>query len=604
MLKRAMMLLPVLLFITSPALARSYSLNRIEVVAEVRDDGSMRVSETREVAFKGTYHAFDREIPLPPGTHLTGLVVSEAGTAYREDPSEAPGTYHSSLGGGKVVISWGYSATDEVRSFVLEYTISGAVVKHADAAELYWQFIEPTHDWRAETSRVTVNLPGAVAASDINAWAHGVPWGKVEPADGLVVLTCDPLPRNEMVEARILFPAEVIAYSPRQDSSEVRDSVMAEEGEWAREANAARRVAKIVLIAKWAFPILLAVGAIVTWVALYASFGREHKPATEIEYLRDIPNDWTPNQVACVWRWGELGPNDMTATLMDLVRRGALRLIVTTESHRVLGGLLGEKTEQEYVIERVSDYRGEMSDSERYLMSDVLFHDVTGDTVAMETFQKKARGDPRGAQGRFKTWKKQAKEEAKRMELIDPASKRASIASAVIGFVLFGGSIVLGGMMGSPAFILTGIVGFALMPGSYAILRRTPEAAEALHRWQAFRRYLTDFSRLKEYPAPAVTLWEQYLVYAITLGVADKVIEQFKELYPQVAATTTAAAFPHWVGSGGTPLSGMDSIGSVLSSFNSTLATATSSFSSSSGSGGGFSGGGGGGGGGGSSGAR
>jgi uncharacterized membrane protein len=151
---------------------------------------------------------------------------------------------------------------------------------------------------------------------------------------------------------------------------------------------------------------------------------------------------------------------------------------------------------------------------------------------------------------------------------------------------------------------MSGIVGFALVPGSFAIMRRTPQAADALHRWQAFRRYLTDFSRLQEYPPPAVTLWEHYLVYAITLGVADRVIEQFKELYPQVATTTTAATFPHWVGSSGSPLSGMDSIGSVLSSFNSTLATATSSFSSSSGSGGGFSGGGGGGGGGGSSGAR
>ncbi|MCJ7821530.1 MAG: DUF2207 domain-containing protein, partial [Armatimonadetes bacterium] len=367
MVKRAMMLLSVLLFITSPALARSYSLNRIEVVAEVRDNGSMRVSETREVAFKGTYHAFDRAIPQPAGTQLTDLAVSEAGTAYREDPSESPGTYHWSMRGDELVISWGYSATDEVRSFVLEYTVTGAVVKHADAAELYWQFIEPEHEWRAETSRVTVNLPGSVAAADIKAWAHGVPWGNVEPADGVVVLTCDPLPPNEMVEARILFPAEVIAYSPRQDGNEARASVMAEEGEWAREANASRRSAKIILVAKWAFPILLAVGAIVAWVTLYLSFGREHKPATEIEYLRDISNDWTPNQVAAVWRWGELGPNDMTATLMDLVRRGALKLIVTTESHRVLGGLLGEKTEQEYVIERVRDYQGEMSDDGRML---------------------------------------------------------------------------------------------------------------------------------------------------------------------------------------------------------------------------------------------
>ena len=523
---------------------------------------------------------------------------------YREDPSEAPGTYHYRMRGRDVLISWGYSATDEARSFVLEYTILGAVEKHADVAELYWQFIEPEHEWRADTSRVTVNLPGAVPAADISVYPHGPPWGKARRADGLVVLTCDPLPRDEMVEARILFPTAVIAYSPRQDGREVRESVRREEGEWVTEANAARWKAKLVLAFKWALPALAAVGAIITWLALYLKYGREHRPATEMQYLRDMPNDWTPNQVAYVWRWGHLGPNDMTATLMDLVRRGALKLIVSTETHAVLGGLLGERTEQEYVIERVRDYRGELSDSEQYLISRVLFHDVPGDMVSLDTFQKKARGSPRGAQKRFKNWLKRAKKEAKRMEVVDPASKTALGVCIGLAVILVMGSIALGGMLESPTFLMSGIVGFALIPGSFAIMRRTPQAADALHRWQAFRRYLTDFSRLQEYPPPAVTLWEHYLVYAITLGVADRVIEQFKELYPQVAETTTAATFPHWVSSSGSPLSGMDSVGSVLSSFNSTLATATSSFSSSSGSGGGFSGGGGGGGGGGSSGAR
>jgi uncharacterized membrane protein len=594
----------LLLLLPYPAHAKSYHLDRIAVAAEVRQDGSMRIQETREVVFRGTFHAFDRAIPLPPGTQMRSLAVSEGGVPYREDPSEAPGTYHVGMRGHEVLVSWGYSATDETKTFVLDYTISGAVGKHSDVAELYWQFIEPKHDWESRTSSVTVTLPGAVPLTDIKAWAHGPLWGDIAITDGRVTFTCDPLPANEMLEGRILFPTEVIASSPRQDAATILPVVLAEEDRWVREANRQRVKAKSRLLMIWTLPALMVSAAVATWFFLYLRYGREYEEANPIQYLREAPNDWTPNQVAFVWRWGEVSANDMTATLMDLVRRGALKLIVTTETRPRLGGLLGETTEQEYVIERVRDYDGDLSDSERYLISQILFHDIQGDMVSLDTFQQKARGAPSASRRRFKTWQKLAKREAKRMKVVDSASKKAMGVSFTIAFLLFVGSIVLGAILQSPTFFASGVVGFALIPASFAIQRRTREAAEALHRWQAFRRYLTDFSQLREYPPPAVTLWEDYLVYAITLGVADRVIEQFKELYPQVAATTTAATFPHWVTSGGTPLSGMDSIGSVLSSFSTTLATATSSFSSSSGSGGGFSGGGGGGGGGGSSGAR
>ncbi len=347
------------------------------------------------------------------------------------------------------------------------------------------------------------------------------------------------------------------------------------------------------------------VGALTAWGTLYFRYGREHEEQSPIEYLREPPEDWTPNEVAFVWRWGELSAQDMTATLMDLVRRGALKLIVTTERRERLGGLLGEKTEQEYAIQPVRDQEDSLRDSERYLIRHILFHDIPGDTVSMDTFQRKARKNPRQTYRRFKSWRGLAKREAKRLGVVDPVSKKMCGVAAGLGFIVFFLSIVLGAMLSSPVFFASGLIGFALIPASFAILRRTPEAARQLHRWQAFRRYLTDFSQLERYPAPAVALWEHYLVYAITLGVADRVIEQFKELYPQVAEQAAAGtAFPHWVTAGGEPLSGMDSIGSVLSSFSSTLATATSSMSSSSGGGGGFSGGGGGGGGGGSSGAR
>ena len=56
--------------------------------------------------------------------------------------------------------------------------------------------------------------------------------------------------------------------------------------------------------------------------------------------------------------------------------------------------------------------------------------------------------------------------------------------------------------------------------------------AEA-ERWEAFRRYLTDFPRLEEAPPATLELWERYLVYGIALGIAERVLQGAQLHMPQ-----------------------------------------------------------------------
>ena len=598
-------LVPILLLgalaCSGAAEAKSFRYPSIEVKAEVRSDGSMHVREVRQYDFRGNFHEAWRKIPVAPQVSVVNVALTEDGKEYREGQGQQPGTYRVGQSFGETAIFWYYDIADRVATFTLDYDVLGAVEKHADVAQLYWKFIEPDRGTEVKQARVTVSLPPGISPDSVRAYAHGPLWGEVLIGSSEVVATCAPLPDGKMLELRVLLPSAAIASSPRQYGDAIEARVLGEEQRWAAEANGERKRAR----AKAIIPALITLAALAAWLTMYISYGREYKEHDLPQYLREPPADWTPNELAYLWRWKQLTPADMTATLMDLVRRGALRLIVKTERHERLGGLLGEKVEQEYEIERVPERQQDMSGSERYLVNHILFDATAGNVVSLEGFAKNARAHPTASQQRFKHWKKAAEKEAARIAVVDPKSNTMLGVGIAIGAAAFFVSVMLGGVLQSPFFFASGAVGFAMVPASYALLRRTPQAARELHKWQAFRRYLTDFSQMKDYPAPAMALWEQYLVYAITLGVADRVIEQFKELYPKVAEqTSTVGAFPYWVSASGSPLGAMDSIGSALSSFSSTLATATSSFSSSSGSGGGFSGGGGGGGGGGSSGAR
>lgn len=53
---------------------------------------------------------------------------------------------------------------------------------------------------------------------------------------------------------------------------------------------------------------------------------------------------------------------------------------------------------------------------------------------------------------------------------------------------------------------------------------------ENLCKWEAFKRFLEDYSMLDTQEENAIVIWEKYLIYAISLGINKKVIKQYSKL--------------------------------------------------------------------------
>ncbi len=118
-------------------------------------------------------------------------------------------------------------------------------------------------------------------------------------------------------------------------------------------------------------------------------------------------------------------------------------------------------------------------------------------------------------------------------------------------------------------------------------------------QWMGLKRYMEEFSLMKEKEVPELVLWEKYLVYATAFGISEKVLKQLKVVYPQVSdedyMRSHGYTYMYLMYSG-------NFRNSFLSSLNTSVGNSYSSltnYSSGSGSGGGFSSGGGFGGGGG-----
>lgn len=116
------------------------------------------------------------------------------------------------------------------------------------------------------------------------------------------------------------------------------------------------------------------------------------------------------------------------------------------------------------------------------------------------------------------------------------------------------------------------------------------------------------FSELDRHEVPSLIIWEHYLVYAVTLGVAQQVIKQLEIVFPNLEDQNYRFGYGWYyyhLGSANSLNQGLSSLTTKIEqSFTQSIQAAVGQTSSGSGMGGSFSGGGGGGFGGGGGGAR
>jgi uncharacterized membrane protein len=146
----------------------------------------------------------------------------------------------------------------------------------------------------------------------------------------------------------------------------------------------------------------------------------------------------------------------------------------------------------------------------------------------------------------------------------------------------------------------------ALLCCSPLLRKRTQKGARKHAEVAGLKAFLRDFSLVDDVPVGHLALYERYLVYAVALGVADRLIAALRIRFPELA--DPSSGFVPWYvygvaagrgGGGLDKLAGIGSMSGFASDFSRATSAAFSPPSSSSGGGGGFSGGGGGGGGGG-----
>ena len=587
---------------------RSYRMDQFHVKAILNEDGSMDIEEIITYDFTGSFNGVFRTLKTAgsDGIDNIEIMINEHGyyVNANESLSEKNNTYQKIKEADGIRLKIFSKSQDEKKQFLIKYRVQNVAVKYNDIAELYWKFMGSETDVTIKDFKVEIKLPHGVEMEDIKVFAHGPLSGNIDKIDGEnIVLTVEKLNPHTFVEGRILFPTKLIEKSTKTVNKDALSNILIEEEKWVREANIKRQKARILISISFIYAIL----EILLIIFIYFKYDKEYSTSFKGSYYRELPEDYSPAVMSILWNFGRIKPRDITATLMDLVRKKHLILNTKINSKK---GVFRNKEELDYVFElNEESNKSNLLQHEKFFIEWLI--DGIGDSkkVSLDDIEDYTKSKDRAItfKSNYDAWVEHIKSEADIYKFFDKSSVKGNIIGIVASLLGIGFSIytatVHQNFIGMAVLIASSLV---LMIYSITVKRRSKYGVEQYKKWKAFRNFLKHFSRLDRAEIPSVVLWEHYLVYAISLGVAKEVINQLKMVFRDEDFKNSSLTYMYY-GYYGNRMNHFDAINHVTDSLikttESTYSQAMSKISSSSGGGGGFSGGGGGGGGGGGAGA-
>lgn len=544
-------------FIVTSGVHAAEQIDRYDVDATVRSDGTVAVVETIAYDF-GTdeRHGIFRTLPVIKTNEenkkfevaVTGLEVSDPlGTSYTFVQSRDGDDLELKIGDPDKTITGKHT-------YIIRYTLGGALTYFEDHDEFYWNAFGT--NWPTSISEGTfrVTLPENIPVEDVQMECFTGSYGASDVGcsgayeNGTVVFTLtSPLSAYEGLTAVVGFPKGMVAVLEPQEVISF----------WSTQ------IGKIVLVVLAIIGFLWYVVAPFLVVRYWWKNGRDPKPAMGVTSAWfSPPKNKQLRPLTPVETGGlvdeQVDLRDIYASIVDLARRGYIKIV---------------EKDKKFTLEKVKDWKGdgelepfevELLDGLMGSKESVKFEDAnlyeTNRKVSGTVYESLVK------QGFFPS---------------NPQTIRnGAYLVAVIGLFTFN--------------LFLGVIAFIFGKN---LPRKTPFGAQGAAIGMSLKNFLSSQERHMKFQAKNQMFFEKLLPYAIAFGVEDVWAKRFADI---------KMTSPDWYESSSGRFNSVAFVNSLDRGYSSgftprSTGTSSSGFRSGfSSGGGGFSGGGGGGGGGGS----
>ncbi len=560
---------------------KSYHYGSINYVYDVRTDTTVGVEERQTYQFTGTYHQADRTIPHKALDAITDISVVDAETgalltysSSKLDKTSANnwGKYTVYENGGETYIEWYYdlskTSDPSKHTWILRYTIHGALAFYKDHDELYWNLFTD-YAVPVDAVDVTIRLPGDVT----------LPTASFYTTNNHEYVSDKPDAKSFHFKTSNIAPQESVTFAVGWQKGLVDQSAY-----W-------RDFFRIYWQIFAALAIVLAaiIYSVIYWRREeYINRGRgtiipEYEP----------PKNLRPAMAEVVAK-GHITQKAWPATVVDLAVRGYVKIEEEKQPH-----VFGLYSTTEYTVLKLKEPDATFEEYERDFMDAIFAGGESFSTAEIKTSQSAQRSLAMKIDAVTKKLYKETATDTNAFE-VDPGhikwTKNPKMFWRFLGGLALAVALAaLLGLWGVAIGVLVG--GMVILFGVFLRTRLNKQGHLLKEEWLGFKMYL---ETAEKYRMQNLTpdLFEKYLPYAIILGVEKKWAKAFETLNLKQPDWYTPAVGSNFAASSG----GGFSPSGFSSAFS---ASFVSSFSSSGGGGasggGGGAGGGGGGGGGGAS---
>lgn len=469
-----------------PSIVSAETITNFKVDARLEPDRRLSITENITYDFEDEQrHGIYREIPVTylrnSATYklrLRNIRATMDGQPVQTEVTEDEGRLKIRLGDPDEFVTGR-------KTYAISYETERAINFFDGRGELYWNVTGNEWGMPIEQARFSLTVP-FIAADQIATSCFTGPAGSTEAS-------CEITPVEGGVAfetKRLLNPAEGFTIVTGFPSGAIQSLAV-----W----DTAWMIFRDNAVLGW--PLLFFILMFYAWWTR----GRDPKLGTVIPHY-EPPQKMSPAELGAVVEEGALPPRGVTATVIDLARRGYLRI---------------RYEEKKWLFIKGKEPEAELPEFERAILNPIF---VGGGEVKLTDLQTPLFHDG-VQQARDLVWKKL---EAKKFFHHRPAMVRvgglfAGAAAAWLGMFFFGGR---------PLGVLSAILSGAIIAVfGWFMPRRTQEGTRFLADIKGFEWFLsvTEKDRLAFHNAPERTpeQFEKFLSYAIALGVEKAWAEQF-----------------------------------------------------------------------------
>ena len=421
-------------------------------------------------------------------------------------------------------------------TFNFKYKIEGMVSSYLDIGIVNW-ILSPSTDINIKNMDVNITFEEVLNDSDVNhlkdnLFIHGnIYYNNLEIDNNGIRFNVEEQKMREMVEVRFGFNSNLVKdinsknkynFEGQTLLNEVEELSMVSNNETNERYNLIKTIFPIITV-------FLCVIVAFGWYIAYKKYDKERISTFDSEYYRELTGDYPPAVMGYLYNFQDTSKDDLSATIMDLIRRGYIKLDMNGCS------TLDKKPNYIYILNREKNV-DELRPYEKFVIRWYFERISNSDYLSLNEIDEYLKKEENARQylKDNNTFIKLVRQEARPYKFFDKfknlGSKFILVYILLVVFMII--SLVFQILYWYDYALVYSAVslGLIIIFASYlgTIKRRTEKGNEDYVRWKAFRNFLLDFGKFDDYTMPLISIWEHYMVYAVSFGIADKVEDQMR----------------------------------------------------------------------------